>query len=317
MTLFFIVIGYLGHKNNGFMSRINFDVFDKAPDMTLFEHQVKDCWQIFERDPKVISSCVLGNTTSPLLFGLLGDSNAGSLLHVLNDKSKNLGIQGRNFSYRSCPPLRKAKPVTQETGDLACYEFRRDFFKVVEISPTSLPKYLIVNARWSLLMERERFDNGEGGIESGNAWLWDLPSTNSTYSKAIRTEIVESIQKLLSADKTVILIYPVPEMGWDVSRILSRNLFLENSISADLASISYKRFLDRNSSAIEALDSIIGDENLIRIRPEKILCDTYVKDRCVAHLNGQALYFDNNHLSNIGAELVLKEVIDRLATQRN
>jgi hypothetical protein len=315
MSIFFIFIGYLGHKNDGFMSRINSDVLDKAPDMTLFESQVKDCWQIVEREPKVASSCVLGSTTGSFLFGLLGDSHAGSLLHVLNDESKNLGIQGRNFSYRSCPPLSKAKPVTQEAGELACYELRKDLFRVSETNPTMLPKYLILNARWSLLMERERFNNGEGGLESGNAWLWDLPSNNTSYSDAMRSEIVSSVQSLLKAGKTVILIYPVPEMGWDVSRMLSRNLLLKNTVSSDFASISYKIFLDRNNSAIEALDSIVGDENLIRVRPDKILCDTYVKDRCVAHLNGQSLYFDNNHLSNLGATLILKEVIERLSPQ--
>ena len=200
---------------------------------------------------------------------------------------------------------------------MTCYEFRKDFFRVAESNPTKLPQYLIVNARWSLLMERERFNNGEGGIEYGSPWLWDLPSAKTSYSDAMRTEIVESIQNLLTAGKTVILIYPVPEMGWDVSRILARNLLLKKPILDDLGSISYKRFLDRNNSAIEALDSIVGDKNLIRIRPDKILCNTYLKDRCVAHISGQALYFDNNHLSNLGANLVLKEVIERLSTQRH
>ena len=317
ISLFFISLGYLGHKNNGFMSRINPDLFDNASETNLFESQVKDCWLTVDRDPTVASSCVLGAKTGQFLFGLVGDSHAGSLLHVLNDQTKNIDIQGRNYSYRSCPPLSKAIPVTQEARELTCYEFRKDFFRVAESNPTKLPQYLIVNARWSLLMERERFNNGEGGIEYGSPWLWDLPSAKTSYSDAMRTEIVESIQNLLTAGKTVILIYPVPEMGWDVSRILARNLLLKKPILDDLGSISYKRFLDRNNSAIEALDSIVGDKNLIRIRPDKILCNTYLKDRCVAHISGQALYFDNNHLSNLGANLVLKEVIERLSTQRH
>ena len=317
MSIFFVTVGFSGHKTNGFMSRINPDVFDKAPDMTLFEHQVRDCWQIIERSPTASSSCALGSLSSPVVFGLLGDSHAGSLLHVLSDESKKLDIQGRNFSYRSCPPLSKAKPVNKEAGDLTCYELRKDLFRVAEVSPENLPKYLIVNARWSLLMERERFNNGEGGIESGNAWLWDLPSRNTSYSKAMRTEIVESIQKLLNAGKIIILIYPVPELGWDVSRILLQHLLANNVVSENVASISYMRFLERSNSAIEALDAIVGGENLIRIRPDKILCNTYLKDRCVSHLNGQALYFDNNHLSNVGAELVLKDVISKLSNQRH
>jgi hypothetical protein len=317
MSIFFIAAGIIGHTNYGFMSRINSDVFEKTPDMTSFEDQVRDCWLIVERTPTVSSSCILGNTASPVLFGLLGDSHAGSLLNVLREEANRLDIQGRNFSYRNCPPLSRAKPVSQEAGDLACYDLRKDFFRVAEISPSNLPKHMIINARWSLLMERDRFNNGEGGIESGNAWLWELPLPNINYSEAMRSEIIESIQKILSADKTVFLIYPVPEMGWDVSRILSRHLLVNGVVSLDVASVSYKRFLERNKSAIEALDAIVGGENLVRIRPDKVLCNTYLRDRCVAHIDGQALYFDNNHLNNKGAELVLKEVIYKLSNQRH
>ena len=129
----------------------------------------------------------------------------------------------------------------------------------------------------------------------------------------MRSEIVSSIKKIIDAGKTVILIYPVPEMGWDVSRVLGTHLLLDGTISERTASVSYSNFLERNKSAIDALDSIDDNERLIRVRPDKILCDTYVQSRCVAHLNGEALYFDNNHLSNRGAELVLGNIFSMLS----
>lgn len=312
----FILFGLYGHKNDGFQSRIDSSILSNAPDIAVFEDQVGECWQIVEGTPNVSSSCVLGEKNGPIVFGLLGDSHAGSLLHVLSHETSKLGLQGRNFSYRSCPPLRRAKPVKQDRGEVACYELRKDFFRVVDTSPSALPDVLIVNARWSLLMEKERFNNGEGGIESGNSWVWDLPQAGVNYSDVMGSEIIESIQMILKAGKIVILIYPVPEMGWDVSRVLSRHLLFNSSVSQDVASVSYNRFLERNKRSIAALDAIEGSENLIRIRPEEVLCDTFVKDRCVAHLNGQALYFDSNHLSNKGAELVLRKVISALSNQR-
>jgi hypothetical protein len=106
-----------------------------------------------------------------------------------------------------------------------------------------------------------------------------------------------------------VLIYQVPEMGWDVQRVLSKHWLLSNAPSDTAGSVSYDRFLERNKEAILALDSINGGKNIIRIRPDKIMCDTFVKERCVSHVNGAALYFDSNHLSNLGAKIILENVL--------
>lgn len=63
------------------------------------------------------------------------------------------------------------------------------------------------------------------------------------------------------------------------------------------------------TATIDALDRIGEHTNLIRIRPDKILCDTFVEDRCVVERNGVRLYYDDNHLSNTGARLVVDEIM--------
>lgn len=308
-SIILIMFGVLGNKSSGFKSRVSADILNKAPDMSVYEKQVSKCWRMVEDSPQTSSQCILGGSNTPIVFGILGDSHAGSLLHILDQEAMRLNIQGRNFSYRSCPPLSRARPITQERGDLACHELRKEFFKAATINPAELPDVVIVSARWTLLLNRDRFDNGEGGIEQGKSWLWDFPNNGSSYYENMRSEIIDSLQNILDAGKVVVLIYPVPEMGWDVSQLLSKQLLVENSISQDFASISYESFLKRNKIAIDVLDSIDGGDNLIRIRPEALLCNTLVKDRCVAHINGEALYFDNNHLNNFGAKIVLQNAM--------
>jgi hypothetical protein len=194
---------------------------------------------------------------------------------------------------------------------MACKDLRQDFFSVIENSPSSLPNTIIISARWSLLVERFPFDNGEGGVESGNSWEWSIPKTGGTYSDNMRVEIVSSIKTILETGKTVILVYPVPEMGWDVTKVLtqSQDVIPPN----DLGSVSYDGFLQRSKNAIEALDSIGTHKNLVRIRPDEILCNDTVEQRCIAHLNGEALYFDSNHLSNEGAELLVREILRHIS----
>ena len=315
LSFIFILFGLYGHKSNGFQSRLNSNIISKVPDMLLFENQVRECWQIVEGNSATSSSCTLGANNGPIVFGLLGDSHAGSLLHVLDQETKKIGLKGKNYSYRSCPPLSTAKPYTQGRHELLCNDLRKNFFRAINTNPSSIPDVVIVSSRWTFLMEKEPFNNREGGVEHGNSWLWDFTATTTggNYSDNMRSEITESIQMILNAGKVVILIYPIPEMGWDVPRLLLRNLLFNKNISSDFASVSYDRFLERNKSTIEMLDAIDGGNNLIRIIPQKVLCNSFIKDRCAAHLNEQSLYFDNNHLSNKGAEIVLQEVIFELS----
>ncbi|OYU11103.1 MAG: acyltransferase [Comamonadaceae bacterium PBBC1] len=309
ITLIISIFGYYGHQTNGFQGRIDGLVLDNAPDMKIYEKQVEKCWNSVEKNPNVDSACVLGADNAPVAFGLLGDSHAGSLLHVLNEEALKLNIQGKNYSYRSCPPLINAKPITQESGDIACYDLRKDFFRVAKSTPAELPDVLIVSARWAFLLEEKPFNNGEGGVESGNSWLWELPRKSANYADNMSFEIVESINSILKSGKIVVLIYPVPEMGWDVSRVLSKHWLFSNTPSSTMGSVSYDLYLERNKVAIDVLDSIEGGKNIIRVRPDKILCDTFVKERCAAHINGEALYYDSNHLSNLGAKIIIDNVL--------
>jgi len=116
------------------------------------------------------------------------------------------------------------------------------------------------------------------------------------------------VRLILDSGRKVILVYPIPEAGWDVPARLAK-ISRDRVIQAEDASTPYLRFIERNKEAYLVLDSNGYDKNLIRIKPDNILCNTFVLNRCVAHLNGVPLYFDNNHLSNDGAELIDNQII--------
>ena len=140
-------------------------------------------------------------------------------------------------------------------------------------------------------------------------WIWNFTTSSDNYPDVIRREIVDSINKIILAGKTVVLVYPIPEMGWDIPRVLAKHKFLDGQIYPNTGSISYGNFLMRNKNAIDILDSIPQSERLLRIRPDKIFCDTYIEGRCISHLNGLPLYFDNNHLSNFGSSFLVSQII--------
>ncbi len=113
---------------------------------------------------------------------------------------------------------------------------------------------------------------------------------------------------VISRKKTVILVYPIPEVGWNVPAYAARLKAHSVGSTNDLTT-SHQLFIERNKRAYEALDDIGEHPNLIRIKPENILCNTYVKGRCVAQIDGVPLYSDDDHLSNAGARLVVNEIM--------
>ena len=105
---------------------------------------------------------------------------------------------------------------------------------------------------------------------------------------------------------SVILVYPIPEVGFDISTKL-RNKFFSNK----LLDTSFDVFKERTKSSFELLDSIQG-ENIYRVYPHTLFCDTTIKNRCVAHDDKNIFYSDDNHPSIKASEmindLIIKEI---------
>ena len=64
-------------------------------------------------------------------------------------------------------------------------------------------------------------------------------------------------------------------------------------------------FFARHAFIIKKLDSLPYGENLHAIKPFEVVCD---KGFCSAVKDDKALYFDDDHLSLSGAELLVKSI---------
>jgi hypothetical protein len=189
-------------------------------------------------------------------------------------------------------------------------------------------KYVVLANRWTARYHASSFDNGEGGKERDRQKA-AVPFENGGIVRidevhrksAVLAAYSNTVRAVLSSGKTVILVYPVPEVGWNVRVMLAKKRLLEsrhwdllvpNRLFDPEVSTSYQHYLERNREVIENFDNIGEHPNLVRIRPDKLLCDTYLKGRCVATLNGEPLYNDDDHLSNMGARLVVDEIMRKV-----
>ena len=275
-SVLFAAAGSAGYLSDGFPSRLP----DSLADVLRGRANTNPRQQLCDaaaappvRDPA--HACVFG-TESHVVGVVVGDSHADALAYSLGEafEKRNMGI--KEMAYSGTPFAALEGPSYQ--GD--AYRFIRDNASL---------KYVVLASRWPLYFR----------------------DTNQMPMNAVAEEFAKSVKKYLKLNRKIFLVYPVPETGFQLLTRSAKAVFFGRYASVPDLSTSYDSYKrDRKvATTTAALDGIGEHPNLIRIRPDRILCDTLVKDRCVVERNGVRLYYDDNHLSNVGARLVADEVM--------
>jgi peptidoglycan/LPS O-acetylase OafA/YrhL len=307
-SLALMLIGLAGHLSEGNFNR-ELDEINILLSTQENEARIKsECWEKIEATKSLIDPCLLGSLQFEKSFAIVGDSHARALVEELSFAANKHDLAGFDYTYSSCPPLVGGNSFTQGPAKIVCNLLRADFLERME--KAQLPKTLVLHARWASYIEQERLDTKEDGVEAGeNITSIKHSSSGSEYFDVLKKSYTNSIRLMLNNGHRVILIYPVPEMGWHVPKKLSRIYSINNHLTQTDASTSYNIFEKRNARVYEALDAIGSHKNLIRIKPENIFCNTILAQRCVAHIGNTPLYHDDNHLSNAGANLIVSEIM--------
>ena len=168
-------------------------------------------------------------------------------------------------------------------------------------------------ARWPFFLEGSRFDNKEGGLEPGGPLIWEFDGvrpTDAAYRETWSVEFRNMIEAFTTAGKKVILVYPVPEMGWVVpARAALQEHY--NGKAAAPVSISISVIKDRTKNVDSIFNVLPEDESLIRINPFEVFCDTWIPGRWAAQRDAELMYYDDDHLSIPGATLMVNKMVKK------
>jgi hypothetical protein len=169
----------------------------------------------------------------------------------------------------------------------------------------------IFAGRFPLYLTNLGFDNMESGIEDGGR------AFNLTYASIYRYHnISDSFKKevlQLSKKNKIILIYPIQEVGWDpnIKIFSNRQYKFSKNINFEYVTTSYEVFKNRTKSSFELLDSI-QNNNIYRVFPHTLFCDTKIKNRCITHDKKNIFYSDDDHPSLKGSELINDLIISEI-----
>jgi peptidoglycan/LPS O-acetylase OafA/YrhL len=312
----FAAVGLAVHFNEGFEHRLTGELLRVAAAQS--DKPQRACYHDHgdEMPDHPVSGCLSANDYGEIDVIMLGDSHSVSLSEQVSQSLKSNGIGSYRASYLGCMPFVGFRRFGKG-GVYECDEFYRGAYQYATEHKVDV---VVLTSRYQLFLNGDRFDNGEGGKETGEpAWI-DLTShaTSDLNDKARRTRVLRAMEeniRALAQEFKVVLVYPVPEAGWDVPVYgFKKAYFGDGAVELTTSYSAYKaRVQDINA----LFDKIIDDlPNVYGARVQEILCSD-TNGRCVNADSNGVYYHDDDHLSTVGARLVGPVVLEAIEKALN
>ncbi|MBX3565289.1 MAG: acyltransferase [Sphingomonas sp.] len=252
----------------------------------------------FSGNPKPLDqACKLG-ASGPVTVAIIGDSHASAIAPAFVPELDRRQQRAATFIWAGCPPsLRRDGMSAQRQNCPPFYESVFSYLRAHKEIGT-----VVFAARWTLYMEHTTFDNGEGGWETMDPESPATPAGQRALAETFR----EAVRAMLAAGKRVVLVYPVPEAGWNVPNYLVWTR--RYGFWVDLPTTSHARFVERNRRVYAAFDALGTPPGLVRVYPEHALCPPSAGGRCLLVQDGWPLYYDDDHLNRQGARFALPDL---------
>jgi len=248
------------------------------------------------RQPKSLDAkCVIGADAVPSIF-LWGDSHAKTLAHALEVTAKRHGQSLLFGADASCPPI-----LNFGTSHWC---LKANAGKMDYILGNENIKFVVLAARWTAYLQGRAVDFGPAE-KNDNLSIFQnndgkkYEKFSSSEKEAYEKYLSDTIELLISNDKTPVIVYPIPETGYEIPSTLARMVELGQDPNLFTRPADY--YNRRHRAVFDLFDGLKGSDRIIRVYPHERLCDA---ERCLVYRQGEPLYRDNNHLSLAGAVLI-------------
>lgn len=311
MSCLMIGVGMFGKITQGAPWRFSPEV-ERIVDVRMTRHHVPETCHATEGRLLSIAETCRYNEDSDGIVVVWGDSHATPLVRPIADRVASLGKQVKMLIYTNCLPIAE---YTRE-NEPGCGIFNQRVMDYLMESDDV--ETVVMLGRYPLQFEAKAFDNGEGGIEHESA-LKAMPL--DTVSTPVNSEedrintvgklMKETVDKLVNDGKRVVMIYPVPEVGWDVPYLLAKEKIFGIERDAPL-STSFDVFKQRASTSHQQLSRVEENGSVLKIKPSELLCDSFIPGRCAAQVGSELFYYDNNHLSIPAADMLVDHMFRKM-----
>lgn len=255
-----------------------------------------------DKSPADTPFCRYGKSpAAPAQLLVWGDSHATALIPALEDSARQHGVNVMLASSAGCLPLEGLEHGKR------CADYNRRVERTLATEPV---RDILLVARWSLYLY------GDAKGDHGHA----LRDSNGHYDRGVAEQRLADglrarVEQLREAGYRVWLMKEAPLQPFNPPYRLSRLAMLHQPTAGVGMPVEdhlkQKAFINRLFADIAA-----ADQNVRVLDPTPQLCDA--SGLCRAEQGGYSLYTDDNHLSQVGAKLVLpvlKPLFEDVAAQ--
>ena len=300
-----MAFSYSGIKSSGFPSRFPEFIND-------INHNYN--W----KKNSIVNFEVYGNSKNNKNIILVGDSHAEPLGPNLKKISQKLGYNYSQTIKYGCPIILNLNRVNKKNlkifndCDIEHQDKRINYIKSLKGE-----KIVIIMGHYSILVEEQIFGLNKNNEHKNTKDFYNTNKNNLITQQDRNIKFEENffnlVKNLTDENIQIILIYPVPEMPFNVPNEIIKNLrkkdfFLqEPKEEIKNLSIEFSKYKNRNRFLFKVFDNIQNNK-VEKIYPHKLFCNNFKENHCVANINNNIFYIDRDHLSTTGVKLLTTEI---------
>ncbi|MDL9998088.1 acyltransferase family protein [Variovorax sp. J22P240] len=238
-------------------------------------------------------SCVLGGNRIRAI--LLGDSHAEAVFTAVAAAvpDREDGVIG--WTYTNCPTLLSVKYVSP-TSTSQCARFLEWAMGQLADAPEKTPLIIVNRSTMYAAGYNEPWEEyaNRPSVYFSRPYAAATPEFLKEYAQHLTDTACE-----LAKDRPVFLVRPIPEMGVDVPKAMSRAFLLGKSKDVSISLVDYQQ---RHAVVLQAQDAARERCGVRILDPVPYLCPD---GRCHGAKEGRPLYYDDDHLSEYGNRLLV------------
>jgi hypothetical protein len=244
--------------------------------------------------------CKIGDTLLEPDFAVIGDSHSASLALTFDSVAKINKISGIFSSISSCPPLIGVTPIRSDSIGYNCVWMNNNIYN--HIKEKKFKKIFLIS-RWTYFLN--------GGLDGTRMYIGEsiFSKKNNDVTKEFFIKGLENTIKLYNElGVEVYIIQQLPNQKINPQtfyKVFNNDLSINKYI--DRYSISLNEHIKFQKDVYSTFSQIKGKFKLIDFT------NVYCKNnKCLFGTNNESFYFDDDHISNIGAFKIINELKDIL-----
>lgn len=242
-------------------------------------------------------ACVWGDLEDPEII-LWGDSHAHALADTAGRLAAEYGHSLRFLGTFSCPPI---LGIDRPGINNACKTYVQNALSY--ITYRSQAQTVVITARFAVYLYGNTHAFGPAetlGVNYTQFLAIDgVPLVEQDPLAAFTSRFEETVRRIRQAGKDVVIILPVPEVAFNVPDVVA--LQLHRGLSVDGFSHISEMYDMRQSAIVSAISDVAVRTGSVTVDPMPLFCSG---SACRTTIAGRPLYYDDDHVSELGAELI-------------